>query len=54
VQATVVAESDLLEFLAERLATYKMPRSFEYVTQPLRDDAGKVRRSALRAERTQA
>jgi bile acid-coenzyme A ligase len=31
-----------------------MPRSFEYVTQPLRDDAGKVRRSALRAERTQA
>ncbi|MFT5026462.1 MAG: bile acid-coenzyme A ligase [Ilumatobacter sp.] len=54
VQATVVADSDLLEFLAERLATYKMPRSFEYVTQPLRDDAGKVRRSALRAERTQA
>ena len=53
VQANDVADSDLLEFLAERLATYKMPRSFEYVTQPLRDDAGKVRRSALRAERIQ-
>jgi bile acid-coenzyme A ligase len=31
-----------------------MPRSFEYVTQPLRDDAGKIRRSALRAERLQS
>jgi len=51
VQANDVGDSDLLEFLAERLATYKMPRSFEYVTQPLRDDAGKVRRSTLRAER---
>jgi bile acid-coenzyme A ligase len=42
---------ELLEFLAERLAVYKLPRTIEYVTQPLRDDAGKVRRSALRAER---
>ena len=51
VQAIDISDSELLEFLAERLATYKMPRSFEYVTQPLRDDAGKIRRSALRAER---
>ena len=47
-------ESVLLGFLAERLAAYKLPRSFEYVDNPLRDDAGKVRRSALRAERLAA
>jgi len=41
----------LLSYLAERLATYKLPRTIEYVTEPLRDDAGKVRRSALRSER---
>ena len=37
--------------LAERLVRYKMPRTFEFVDEPLRDDAGKVRRAALRAER---
>jgi bile acid-coenzyme A ligase len=37
--------------LAERLVRYKIPRSFEHVDEPLRDDAGKVRRSALRAAR---
>lgn len=47
----VASQQDLLEFLAERLAVYKLPRTIEYVTDPLRDDAGKVRRSALRAER---
>jgi len=41
----------LLEFLADRLAAYKLPRTIEYVDEALRDDAGKVRRSALRAER---
>ena len=46
-----VDDQELLEFLAERLTTYKLPRSFEYVDVALRDDAGKVRRSALRAER---
>ena len=30
---------------------YKLPRTFEFVDEPLRDDAGKVRRSALRHER---
>jgi bile acid-coenzyme A ligase len=30
---------------------YKVPRIFEFVDVPLRDDAGKVRRSALREER---
>jgi bile acid-coenzyme A ligase len=42
---------ELLAFLGERLVRYKVPRSIEIVNQPLRDDAGKVRRSALRAER---
>jgi len=31
---------------------YKTPRTYEFTTVALRDDAGKVRRSALRAERT--
>ncbi|MEP1122443.1 MAG: AMP-binding protein [Ilumatobacter sp.] len=47
----VAPESELLAFLAERLVAYKLPRTIEYVDEPLRDDAGKVRRSALRAER---
>jgi bile acid-coenzyme A ligase len=42
---------ELLTFLRERLVRYKVPRSIELVDEPLRDDAGKVRRSALRAER---
>ena len=43
--------NEVLTFAAERLARYKLPRTIEIVDQPLRDDAGKVRRSALRAER---
>jgi bile acid-coenzyme A ligase len=37
--------------LQEYLVPYKVPRTFEIVTEPLRDDAGKVRRSALREAR---
>jgi bile acid-coenzyme A ligase len=48
-----VNESELLAHLADRLVTYKRPRSIEFVTEALRDDAGKIRRSALRAERIQ-
>ena len=44
-------EDALRAHLAEQLARYKIPRSFEFVREPLRDDAGKVRRSALRKER---
>jgi len=44
-------EQELRAFLGERLVSYKVPRTFEFVSQPLRDDAGKVRRSALRDER---
>lgn len=49
--ASAVVEDELRAFLAERLVTYKIPRTFEYVDFPLRGDDGKVRRSALRAER---
>jgi bile acid-coenzyme A ligase len=41
-------------FLASRLASYKRPRTDEFVTEPLRGDDGKVRRTALRAERAVA
>jgi bile acid-coenzyme A ligase len=46
-----VADDDLRAHLADRLASYKIPRTFERVSGPLRDDAGKTRRSALAAER---
>ena len=46
-----VTDDELRVFLQERLAPYKIPRSFERVQGTIRDDAGKVRRSALRAER---
>jgi bile acid-coenzyme A ligase len=48
---TVVGEDELRTFLAERLVRYKLPRTFEFVGSPLRDDAGKVRRGELRSER---
>jgi len=43
--AATFDEEGVRAFLAERLVRYKIPRSFELVTEPLRDDAGKVRRS---------
>jgi bile acid-coenzyme A ligase len=46
-----VSEQALREHLAKHLAPNKIPRSFEFVDEPLRDDAGKVRRSALRVAR---
>jgi len=48
--AGVTAEV-LRAHLADRLVAYKIPRSFEFVSEPLRDDAGKLRRSALREAR---
>lgn len=48
---TEVSDTELLAFLAERLTTYKLPRSIEFVDEELRDEAGKVRRSTLRAAR---
>ena len=48
-----VTQDELTAHLAERLVRYKIPRTLEFVDNPLRDDAGKVRRSALREERIQ-
>lgn len=44
-------ESALLAHLNHHLVRYKTPRTFEWVSDPLRDEAGKVRRSALRRDR---
>ena len=49
-----LTEEDLREHLRTRLVTYKQPRSYEFVEGNIRDDAGKVRRSQLRAERVAA
>lgn len=46
-----VGAEALRTWLETRLARYKVPRSFEFVTGFLRDDAGKVRRTALRDAR---
>ncbi|HUE61401.1 MAG TPA: AMP-binding protein [Acidimicrobiales bacterium] len=46
-----VSDDELRSHLETRLVAYKRPRSFERSAQPLRDDAGKVRRSALREVR---
>jgi bile acid-coenzyme A ligase len=46
----VLGEDEVAEFVAQRLSDYKVPRSVEFVDTPLRDDAGKARRSAVRDE----
>ncbi|MBV9254820.1 MAG: acid--CoA ligase, partial [Actinobacteria bacterium] len=46
-----VSVDDLRAHLGERLVSYKVPKSYEFVDEPVRDDAGKVRRTALRDER---
>ncbi len=43
---------ELRTFLAERLVRYKIPRTFEFVTEEVRGHDGKVRRSALRDTRS--
>jgi bile acid-coenzyme A ligase len=47
-------EADLRVHMAAALVTYKQPRSYEFVDTPLRDDAGKIRRTQLRDERIKA
>ena len=42
-----LTQEDLCEYLSEELVRYKIPRSFEFVNEPLRDDAGKARRSQI-------
>jgi bile acid-coenzyme A ligase len=50
-RGTGISEAELTEFLSHRLSHFKIPKSFEFVETPLRDDAGKARRSGLRAIR---
>jgi bile acid-coenzyme A ligase len=47
-----VSVDELRAHMAERLVSYKCPDSYEFVDEPVRDDAGKVRRSMLSAERS--
>jgi bile acid-coenzyme A ligase len=46
-----LTEAALREHLRGMLVSYKQPRSYEFVTENIRDDAGKVRRTQLRDER---
>jgi bile acid-coenzyme A ligase len=46
-----VTDDELRAHVAGRLARQKVPATIERVGHPLRDDTGKVRRSALRAAR---
>jgi bile acid-coenzyme A ligase len=50
IEASPLDAEAVQKFLAERIAAYKVPRTVEFVDKPLRDDAGKARRSAVRAE----
>ncbi|MBK5306795.1 MAG: AMP-binding protein [Frankiaceae bacterium] len=46
-----VSVAELMTHVSERLVRYKVPRSVEIVHDLLRDDSGKLRRSALRTAR---
>lgn len=48
VHADGLDEAAVTEFLRERIAAHKLPRTVEFTDTPLRDDAGKARRSAVR------
>jgi bile acid-coenzyme A ligase len=51
VEGAALDEAELLAFVAGRLTRYKLPRSMEFTDEPLRDEAGNVRRAALRDAR---
>jgi len=52
VRATAALDPDELSaYLGERLSRYKIPASYDFVDEPIREDSGKVRRSLLRDER---
>ena len=50
VQAEGLDEATVIAFLTDRIERYKVPRTVEFTDTPLRDDAGKARRSAVRDE----
>lgn len=43
-------DGDLIAFLRQRLAPYKLPRTIDRTALPLRDEAGKIRRAQVRDE----
>jgi bile acid-coenzyme A ligase len=47
---SVLDEQTVQAFLRDRIAGYKVPATVEFVDTPMRDDAGKARRSAVRAQ----
>ena len=47
--SSALDEQTVQAFLRDRIAGYKVPVTVEFVDTPLRDDAGKARRSAVRA-----
>ncbi len=49
-----LTEADLRDHVKAQLVSYKQPRTYEFVTENIRDDAGKVRRTQLRDERIAA
>lgn len=51
VDGAALDEAELLQFVAKRLTGYKLPKTIEFTGEPLRDEAGKVRRAALRDAR---
>ena len=50
VDGSALGAEDVKEFLREGISSYKVPHIVEFVDTPLRDDAGKARRSAVRDE----
>jgi bile acid-coenzyme A ligase len=48
--SSALDEQTVQAFLRDRIAGYKVPATVEFVDTPLRDDAGKARRSAVRAD----
>ena len=51
IEGAALDEAELLAFLKGALTGYKLPKAIEFSSEPLRDEAGKVRRAALRAAR---
>jgi bile acid-coenzyme A ligase len=51
IEGAALNDTELFEFVAARLARFKLPKTIEFTSEPLRDEAGKVRRAALRDAR---
>lgn len=45
-----VTEDQLRDYLLDQIVRYKVPRTIEFVADPLREDSGKVRRSLIREQ----